>query len=116
MVRPGLEWVERGGEDLLDLSAAGAGEGLYLAVRPHAEEGYFRPLCRLVPGEEEREVGGGVLGREHARDTVVKYAIQALAALHGLPAATLHAEDGAPWPERTVAALWAVLAAAPHST
>ncbi|HEY6098621.1 MAG TPA: hypothetical protein VIW03_04285 [Anaeromyxobacter sp.] len=112
-----LAWVERDGGDFLDLSATGPpGAGLYLAVRPHAAAGYFRPLCLLVPGEEEREIGDGVLGREHARDTVVKYAIQALARLHGVPATQLRAEDGEPWPERTIAALWALLEAAPHSS
>lgn len=112
-----LAWIERGGVDFLDLSAVGGGgEGLYLAVRPHPEEGYFRPLCVLAPGEEERELGDGVLGREHARDAVVKYAISTLARLHGVPATRLHAEDDDPWPARAVAALWALLAAAPHST
>lgn len=112
-----LEWIDRDGGALLDLAATGpAGAGLYLAVRRHAEEGYFRPLCRLVPGEEERELGDGVLGREHAQDTLVKYAIQRLAALHGLPPTTLRAEDDAPWAARTIAALWAMLAASPHTT
>lgn len=112
-----LEWTERDGADFLELSAVeGGGEGLYLAVRPHAEEGYFRPLCRLVPGEEEREIGDGVLGREHARDTVAKYAISVLAQVHGVPATQLQAEDDDPWPARVVAALWALLAAAPHSS
>ncbi|HEX9052105.1 MAG TPA: hypothetical protein VF841_16360 [Anaeromyxobacter sp.] len=111
-----LAWAERDGGDLLDLSGTGpAGEGLYLAVRPHAEAGYFRPLFVLAPGEEERELGDGVLGREHARDTLVKLAISELARRHGLPPATLHAEDGDPWAARTIAALWALLAAAPHT-
>jgi aminoglycoside phosphotransferase (APT) family kinase protein len=112
-----LEWTERGGEDFLDLAATGAeGAGTWLAVRPHAEEGYFRPVCVLVPGEEERELGDGVLGREHARDTIVKYAIQTLAQLHGVPATRLESGEDDPWPARTVAALWALLAGAPHST
>lgn len=111
-----LAWVEERGEDLLDLSATGAeGAGLYLAVRPHAAEGYFRPLCRLAPGEEERELGDGVLGREHARDTVVKYAIQALARLHGVPATRLESGEDDPWAARTIAALWELLASAPRS-
>jgi len=111
-----LAWTGREDGDFLDLSATGpAGAGLYLAVRPHAEEGYFRPLCRLAPGEEERELGDGVLGREHARDTVVKYAIQTLARLHGVSTTGLHAEEDDPWPERVIAALWALLAAGPHS-
>ncbi len=111
-----LAWTERDGGDLLDLSATGAeGAGLWLAVRPHAEEGWFRPVCRLAPGEEEREVGEGVPGRELARDTAVKYAIQALARLHGVPATRIESGDDDPWAARTIAALWALLAAAPHS-
>jgi hypothetical protein len=111
-----LEWTDRDGAAFLDLSATGPeGAGLYLAVKPHAEAGFFRPLCRLVPGEEEREIGDGVLGCEHAQDTVAKYAIQVLAALHGLSPAALHAEEDASWAARTIAALWDLLAAAPHT-
>jgi hypothetical protein len=114
--RVALTWMERGAESVLDLSATGpAGAGLYLAVRPHAEEGFFRPVGVLGPGEEERELGDGVLGLEHARDTIVKYAIQVLAAKHGFPPELRRADDGAPWAERTVAALWAVLESAPHT-
>ena len=110
-----LEWTERDGGAFLDLAGVGpAGAGLYLAVRPHAEEGYFRPVCLLVAGEEERELGDGVLGREHARDTLVKLAISELARRHDLPPTTLHAADDDPWPARTIAALWELLAAAPH--
>jgi hypothetical protein len=110
-----LAWAERDGADLLDLSSTGAaGAGLYLAVKPHAEEGFFRPLFVLAPGEEERELGDGVLGREHARDTLVKLAIQELARRHGVAAVTLHADDDDPWAERVIAALWGLLAAAPH--
>jgi len=112
----GLEWTARDGGAFLDLSATGAeGAGLWLAVRPHAEEGYWRPVCRLVRGEEEREIGDGVLGREHAQDAVVKYAIQALAGLHGVEPTRLHADEDDPWPDRAVAALWALLAAGPHT-
>ena len=111
-----LDWTEHDGVDLLDLSPTGpAGAGLYLAVKPHAEEGFFRPLFVLAPGEEERELGDGVLGREHARDTVVKYAIQALARRHDVPPATLRAAEDAPWAARVVAALWDLLASAPHT-
>jgi hypothetical protein len=112
-----LEWFPRDGGAFLDLSAIGPeGAGLHLAVRPHAEEGYWRPMCRLVQGEEEREIGDGVLGREHAQDAVVKYAIQALAGIHGVEPVRLRAEEDDPWPERTIAALWTLLAAAPHTT
>ncbi len=112
-----LCWIERDGASLLDLSGTGpAGAGLYLAVKQHAEDGTFRPVCLLAPGEEERELGDGVFGIEHARDTIVKYAIQVLAAKHGVPPDLRWAEDDAPWPERTVAALWALLEAAPHTT
>lgn len=110
-----LAWTERDGFPFLDLSATGVeGAGLHLAVRPHAEPGYFRPVCVLAPGEEEREIGDGVLGVEYARDTIVKYAIQALAGLHGVEPTRLRADEDDPWAARTIAALWALLAAAPH--
>src|SRR5512140_3578459 len=111
-----LAWTERDGADLLDLSETGAaGAGLYLAVKPHAEEGYFRPVFVLAPGEEERELGDGVLGREHARDTVVKLAISELARRHDLPPATLRADEDDPWAAQAIAALWDLLAAGPHT-
>jgi hypothetical protein len=111
-----LAWTERDGADLLDLSATGpAGAGLYLAVRPHAEDGYFRPVFVLAPGEDEGELGDGVLGREHARDTLVKFAISELARRHGVPPATLRADEEDPWAARAIAALWDLLAAGPHS-
>ncbi len=110
-----LAWTERDGADLLDLSATGpAGAGLYVAVKPHAEEGYFRPVFVLGPDEEEGELGDGVLGREHARDTAVKFAISELARRHGLAPATLRAEDDDPWAARAIAALWELLASGPH--
>jgi hypothetical protein len=111
-----LEWTSRDGGAWLDLGATGpAGAGLYLAVRPHAEEGFFRPCAVLVAGEEEREIGDGVLGLEHAQDTIVKYAIQVLAALHGRSPDARVAEEGDPWSARVVAALWGLLERAPHT-
>jgi hypothetical protein len=111
-----LAWIRRDGGTFLDLAATGpAGAGLFLAVRPHAEEGYFRPCAVLVRGEEEREMGDGVLGIEHAQDTVVKYAIQVLAAKHGVPPDLRDAEPDGPWPAQAVAGLWALLEAAPHT-
>jgi hypothetical protein len=111
-----LEWIPRDGGLFLDLGETGpAGAGLYLAVRPHAEEGYFRPCAVLVAGEEEREIGDGVLGSEHARDTIVKYAIQVLAARYRVPPDAREAAPDAPWSERVVAALWALLESAPHT-
>jgi hypothetical protein len=68
-----------------------------------------------VAGEAERELGDGVLGVEHAQDTIVKYAIQVLAALHGLAPETRTAEPEAPWSAQVVAALWGLLERAPHS-
>lgn len=111
-----LAWTPRDGGTLLDLGATGpAGAGLYLAVRPHAAEGYFRPCAVLVPGEEERELGDGVLGVEHAQDTVVKYAIQVLARRHGVAPDAREAPEDAPWSGRVVAALWDLLERAPHT-
>ena len=114
--RMALEWITRDGGTFVDLGATGpAGAGLHLAARPHAQEGFFRPCAVLVAGEEERELGDGVLGVEHAQDTIVKYAIQVLAARHGVPPDRREAADDAPWPARAVAALWALLEAAPHT-
>ncbi len=111
-----LEWTARAGGSWLDLGATGpAGAGLYLAVRPHAEEGYFRPCAVLVAGEEERELGDGVLGVEHAQDTIVKYAIQVLSAVHGVPPDARAAAADDPWSARAVAALWGLLEGAPHT-
>ena len=111
-----LGWIGRDGGLFLDLAETGpAGAGLYLAVRPHAEPGYFRPCAVLVAGEEERELGDGVLGEEHARDTIVKYAIQVLAAAHGVAPQGRAAADDGPWPAQLVAALWGLLEASPHT-
>lgn len=111
-----LEWTPRDGGAFLDLGGTGpAGAGLYLAVRPHAAEGYFRPCAVLVPGEEERELGDGVLGMEHAQDTLVKYAIQVLAAVHRVPPDARAAPPDAPWSARAVAALWELLERTPHT-
>lgn len=111
-----LEWTPQDGGTFLDLGATGpAGAGLYLSVRPHAEEGWFRPCAVLVPGEEERELGDGVLGLEHAQDTLVKYAIQVLAAVHGVAPDRRAAAPDDPWSARVVAALWALLEGAPHT-
>ncbi|ACG74304.1 hypothetical protein AnaeK_3083 [Anaeromyxobacter sp. K] len=106
-----LRWIPRDGGLWLDLSSGGEGEGTWLAVLPHAEPGYWRPVCVLVPGEEEREIGDGVSGRELAQDTVVKYAIQVIAALHGVSPAHREPEEDAPWPRRTLGRLWALLEA-----
>jgi hypothetical protein len=111
-----LDWTPRDGGTWIDLGATGpAGAGLYLVVRPHPEEGYFRPCAVLVAGEEEREIGDGVLGVEHAQDTIVKYAIQVLAALHGVAPGGRGAEEDDPWSIQVVAALWALLERAPHT-
>lgn len=108
-----LRWIERDGGLFLDLSDGEEGVGTWLAVRPHAEADYWRPLCVLVPGEEERELGDGVAGRELAQDTVVKYAIQTLARLHGVSPQQRDLEEDAPWPRRTLGRLWGLLAASP---
>jgi hypothetical protein len=111
-----LEWSARDGGTWLDLGTTGpAGAGLHLAVRRHAEEGWFRPCAVLVAGEEERELGDGVLGLEHAQDTLVKYAIQVLAQRHGVAPDARDAADDAPWSEQVVAALWALLERTPHT-
>lgn len=110
-----LDWTPRDGGAWIDLAATGpAGAGLYLAVRPHAEEGYYRPCAVLAAGEEEREIGDGVLGMEHAQDTIVKYAIQILAAAHGVAPDRRDAAPDDPWSVHVVAALWGLLERGPH--
>lgn len=111
-----LTWQDRDGGLFCDLSDDGEGAGTFLAVRPHPEPEYWRPICVLAPGEEEHEVGDGVLGREHARDTIVKFSIQLLSRAHGLSAVPREADDDDPWPQRTLARLWAFLAAGPGAT
>jgi hypothetical protein len=108
-----LTWLERDGGLFCDLSDGGEGAGTFLAVRPHPEPEYWRPICVLAPGGEEHELGDGVFGREHARDTLVKFAIQLLAAAHGLSSAPREADDDDAWPQRTLARLWTCLAAGP---
>ncbi len=110
-----LRWTERDGGLFLDLSDGEEGAGTCLWVRPHAEPELWRPLCVLVPGEEERELGDGVFGRELAQDTVVKYAIQTLARLHGVSPAQRDLEEDAPWPRRTLGRLWALLVEGPRT-
>jgi hypothetical protein len=110
-MRETLEWVDRGGELHLELDDAAAGGGRYLAVRRAADEGLWQPLAVLLPGEPEREIGEGVAGPELAQDVAVKYAIQALAAIHGFSPAPGTVDEGAPEPERLVAALWGILRA-----
>jgi hypothetical protein len=110
-----LQWTERDGGLFLDLSDGDEGVGTWLAVRPHPEPEYWRPLCVLVAGEEERELGDGVPSRELAQDAVVKYAIQMLARLHGLSPEQRDVEEDAPWPRRTLGLLWALLASSPRT-
>jgi hypothetical protein len=109
-----LTWQEKDGGLFLDLADGGEGAGTWLAVRPHAEPEYWRPVCVLVPGEEERELGGVFWGREHAPETLAKYAIQTLAHLHRFPPAPREADLEDEWPKRTTARLWLLLTSAPH--
>ena len=110
-----LAWTERDGGLFLDLAEGGDGAGTFLAVRPHEEPEFWRPIAVLSPGAEERELGDGVMGREHAADTIVKFAIQALAREHGFPASPREWDPDDTWPKRTQARLWQLLAAGPHS-
>ncbi len=110
-----LQWTERDGGLFLDLSDGDEGAGTWLAVRPHPEPDTWRPLCVLVPGEEERELGDGVPSRELAQDTLLKYAIQTMARLHGLSPEEREVEEDAPWPRRTLGRLWALLAGTPRT-
>lgn len=113
---PTFTWLERDGGSVLELTGPrGEAAGTFLAVRPHPDPDLWRPVCVLVPGEEERELGDGVYGREHAQDTIVKYAIQTLARLNGFPGANREDDPDDPWPKRIVAGLWALLAAGPRT-
>lgn len=108
-MRETLAWEERDGALRLELDPADAAGGRYLAVRPAGGEGLWLPVAVLVPGEPEREIGEGVPGPELARDLAVKYAIQALAAIHGFSPAPGTVDEDAPEPERLAAALWELL-------
>ncbi len=111
-MRASLEWEERGGDVFLDLDAPGApGGGRYLAVRRGGDEDLWHPGAVLVAGEPERELADAQPGLGLAQEVAVKLAIQLLARIHGISPAPGAVEDGAPEPERLVAALWALLAA-----
>ena len=75
----------------------------------------FSDLAPAQAFERAHPPGRG-LGRDHARDTVVKLAISELARRHGVAPATLHAEEDDPWAAQVIAALWDLLAAGPHTT
>jgi hypothetical protein len=65
----------------------------------------------LAPGEAEREIGEQLAGADVAEDVILKYAIQALARLHGVSPVPGVPEEGAGEAEQIIARLWGVITA-----
>jgi hypothetical protein len=101
-------WQDRPGERVLYLDDPGVHGARYLAVRQVAEADWTT-ACVLQAGEPEREVGDGLVEARVAEDTVLKYAIQALARLHDVSPVPGRPEPGAGEAELVIARLWQVL-------
>jgi hypothetical protein len=110
-----FEWRERGDGQVLWIDDPEAGPGArYLAVRPlpGVEGEWWTVAAVVVKGEAERDVGGELADPAVARDAALKWGIQLLAAHHGVSPSPGVPEEDAPEPERIVARLWGLLAAA----
>jgi hypothetical protein len=104
-----MEWIHRGGDWFLDLDRPG-GSGRYLAARRGPEEGTWRVVAVLAPGEEEREFGEALTGLEVAQDMALKLGIQDLARRHGFSPAPGRPGPEASEEEHLVSRLWDLLA------
>jgi hypothetical protein len=105
-----VDWVLRGEDWFLDLDGPANGAGRYLAARRGPEEGTWRVVTSLAPGEEESEFGEAIAGLEVAKDMALKLGIQELARRHGFSPAPGRPGFGASEPEHLVARLWELLA------
>jgi hypothetical protein len=105
-----LTWTHRGDERILPLDPPGTPGGRFLAVRRQAGgQDEWTAACVLQPGEAEREIGDGLAGAGMAEDAILKYAIQALARLHGVSPAPGLPDSEAGEAEVLIARLWQAL-------
>ncbi len=101
-------WIDGGAERRLHLDPASA---RYLAVRRVSGDEDWTAACVLVPGEPEREIGEQLASAGIAEDVIIKYAIQALARLHGVSPVPGLPEEDAGEAEQLIARLWQVITA-----
>ena len=89
-----------------------AGPGArYLTVRRGSGEEDWSAACRLSADGPEEEIGEGLVAPSVAEDVILKYAIQALAARHGVsPAPGLPGQDAGEV-EVVIMKLWQALTA-----
>jgi len=109
-------WTDLGAERRLELDPPGTPGGRYLAVRRVTSDEDWTSACVLVPGEPEREIGDQLASAAIAEDVILKYAIQALARIHGVSPSPGLPDEDAGEAERLIARLWQVITArwAPH--
>jgi hypothetical protein len=106
-----LTWIDAGGERRLLLDPPGVPDGRYLAVRRVSGDEDWCTACVLVPGEPEREIGEALASARIAEDVILKYAIQALAQIHGVSPVPGIPEDDAGEAELLIARLWQAITA-----
>ena len=104
-------WTDGGAERRLDLDPPGAPGARYLAVRRVSGDEDWTAACVLAPGEPEREIGDQLASAAIAEDVILKYAIQALARLHGVSPSPGLPEEGAGEAEQIIARLWQTITA-----
>jgi hypothetical protein len=100
-------WLDRGGERVFHLDSPSQPGGRFLVVRRQAGgDDEWTAACVLQPGEPEREIGDGLAGAGVAEDAILKYAIQALARLHGVSPAPGLPDTEAGEAEVIISKLW----------
>jgi hypothetical protein len=106
-----LTWTDGGAERRLELDPPGTPGGRYLAVRRVTSDDDWTSACVLVPGEPEREIGDQLASAAIAEDVILKYAIQALARIHGVSPSPGLPDEDAGEAEQLIATLWRVITA-----
>jgi hypothetical protein len=101
-------WTDRDGERLLFLDPPATAGARYLAVRRVGPDDWTA-ACVLVPGEPEREIGDGLVEASVGEDVILKFAIQALARIHGVSPSPGMPDEEAGEPEMIIARLWRLL-------
>ncbi len=104
-------WLDRGAERRLWLDDPTTPGARYLAVRRQTGDEDWSAACVLEAGEPEREIGDGLVDASVAEDAILKFAIQALAALHGVSPAPGLPDQEAGEAEVVIARLWQLLTA-----